>query len=115
MPTLLAIDDDDTILHTVRRIFDNSDDVALVTASSAKEGLQMVAQRQPDAVLLDVVLPDMEGLETFQRIHELDSTIPVIFITSGVTGDTVIEAMRQGAYDFLKAFIAFIGSEIADA
>src|SRR6185437_3538631 len=46
-------------------------------------------------------LPDMSGLETFERIHQLDPRIPVIFITGHGTTATAIEAMRLGAYEYL--------------
>jgi two-component system nitrogen regulation response regulator GlnG len=52
-------------------------------------------------VVLDVRLPDQPGLETFRRIHRLDSRIPVIFITGHGTTDMAIEAMKLGAFEFL--------------
>jgi two-component system nitrogen regulation response regulator GlnG len=100
MPTLLVIDDESSILHAFRRAF-HEPDATVVTASSAAEGLQLVADRKPDVVLLDINLPDRPGLETFRRIRELDARIPVIFITGHGTTDTAIEAMKLGAFDYL--------------
>jgi two-component system nitrogen regulation response regulator GlnG len=60
-----------------------------------------VAGQAPDAILLDVHLPDLSGLEAYQRIRQLDARIPVIFITWAATADTAIEAMKEGAYDYL--------------
>jgi two-component system nitrogen regulation response regulator GlnG len=48
-----------------------------------------------------VRLPDLSGLEVYQRLREMDARIPVVFITASTTADTAIEAMRQGAYDYL--------------
>jgi two-component system nitrogen regulation response regulator GlnG len=100
MPVLLVIDDDPAILLVFRRAFADSD-VALRTAATAREGLEAVARQRPDVVLLDVRLPDKSGLETYREIRRLDATLPVIFITAGGSSDTVIEAMKLGAYDYL--------------
>jgi two-component system nitrogen regulation response regulator GlnG len=51
--------------------------------------------------IVDIVLPDGSGLETFERIQQLDAKMPVIFITAGGTSDTAIEAMKLGAFDYL--------------
>ena len=101
MPMLLVIDDDPAILLVFRRAFADSD-VALRTAATAREGLEAVTQHRPDVVLLDVRLPDMTGLELYRAIRQLDGMLPVIFITAGGSSDTVIEAMKLGAYDYLQ-------------
>ncbi|MGZ5439920.1 MAG: sigma-54-dependent transcriptional regulator, partial [Candidatus Aminicenantales bacterium] len=61
----------------------------------------LLKRTQPDALLLDVMLPGMTGLELFQRVRRLDERIPVIFITAGGESDDAIEAMKLGALDFL--------------
>jgi two-component system nitrogen regulation response regulator GlnG len=70
-------------------------------AHTAEEGLREIAARPPDVILLDVHLPDLSGLEAYQRIRQIDARIPVIFITWAATTDTAIEAMKEGAYDYL--------------
>jgi two-component system nitrogen regulation response regulator GlnG len=100
MPTLLVIDDAPEVLRLVQATFAAAD-VALRTASSAEEGIAQLAPRRPDAVLLDIVLPDRSGLEAFREIHARDPRVPVIFITGLGTAETAIEAMRLGAYDYL--------------
>jgi two-component system nitrogen regulation response regulator GlnG len=100
MPTLLVIDDEPAILHAFRRAFDRAD-VALLTAASAAEGLEEVAKCDPDAVVLDINLPDLSGLEVFERLRGHDARIPVIFITGQGTTETAIEAMKLGAFDYL--------------
>lgn len=100
MPTLLVVDDDASILHFFRRAF-ASPEVTLVTASSIAEALDKVAAARPDVIVLDLNLADESGLDAFRRIREIDSKIPVIFITGQGTTDTAIEAMRQGAYEYL--------------
>src|SRR5208337_4368928 len=100
MPILLAVDDDPMILAAFRQIF-RQPEVTLLTASSAHEGLEKVAQQHPDVVILDINLPDLSGLEIFQRIQKVDARIPVIFVTGQGTTETAIEAMKLGAYEYL--------------
>ncbi len=96
---LLVIDDDPLVRHLFGRLFADTE-VEVSTAASSSEGLEMVRTRQPDVVVLDVILPDRSGLKTIERIVEIDRRLPVIFITSVAASETAIEAMKLGAYDF---------------
>lgn len=100
MPTLLVIDDEPSILYFFRQAF-TEPEVTLLTAASSAEGIETVIRDRPDVVILDIDLPDTSGLETFRRLHEIDSKIPVIFITGHGTMATAVEAMRLGAYEYL--------------
>src|SRR5690242_10722959 len=100
MANILVIDDETSILHAFRRAFNDPDDV-LLTASSATEGLELVSRDRPDVIVLDLNLPDMSGLDVYDRIRRTDARIPVIFITGQGTTETAIEAMKQGAFDYL--------------
>jgi nitrogen regulation protein NR(I) len=100
MPILLVIDDEPSILHAFRRAF-REPEVTLLTASSGAEGLELVAQRQPDVVIVDLHLPDQSGLDIFRQIRQRDAHVPVLLITGHGTTDTAIEAMKQGAFDYL--------------
>ena len=99
-PILLVIDDEPSILYAFRRGFQNSV-ITVITASTAAEGLQRVRDNKPDAVVVDVHLPDASGLETFQKIHALDARIPVIIVTGHGTTDLAIEAMKGGAFEYV--------------
>jgi len=100
MPTVLVIDDDRATLHLIRQTF-RDDDMTVLTAGTASAGLDIVAEQHPDLVLLDVMLPDITGLEAFENISRIDSRLPVVFITAGGTSDTAIEAVKLGAHDYL--------------
>jgi two-component system nitrogen regulation response regulator GlnG len=100
MPSLLVVDDESSILHAFRRAFSRPD-ITVLTAATGTEGLALVAKHQPDVVVLDINLPDTTGLEVYRQIRELDARIPVIFITGHGTTDMAIEAMKQGAFDYL--------------
>jgi DNA-binding NtrC family response regulator len=100
VPRVLVIDDDRSVLHVFKQVFHEAD-VLLLTANTAAEGLTTVVEAKPDVVILDIMLPDQSGLETVEQIYRHDPKVPVIFITSGGTSDTAIEAMKLGAYDYL--------------
>lgn len=100
MSTILIIDDDRSTLHLIRHAFRDTG-LSVETAKNATEGLEIIARQHPDLVLLDVMLPDISGLEAIQNIKRIDPRLPVIFITAGGTSDTAIEAVKEGAYDYL--------------
>jgi two-component system nitrogen regulation response regulator GlnG len=100
MPTLLAIDDERLILDCFRYTFTDPD-ITLVSAASAAEGLARFQETQPDAVITDIRLPDMSGIEVLQRLRERDPKVPVILVTGHGTAETAIDAMRLGAFDYL--------------
>src|SRR5215218_4103149 len=100
MAKIVVIDDEPSILHAFRRAFDDPDDV-LLTAPDAEEGLALISREQPDVVVLDLNLPDAYGLDVYGEIRAIDARIPVIFITGHGTTETAIEAMKQGAFDYL--------------
>lgn len=56
----------------------------------------------PDVVLLDLHVPDQSGLEVYQWIRRIDARIPVVFVTMAKTADAAIDAIRQGAYGYLR-------------
>ena len=100
MPSVLVIDDDRSVLHVFKQVFKDTE-VGVWAANTGAEGLALFAERSPDVVILDIMLPDKSGLEIFEQISRQDSKAPVIFITAGGTSDTAIEAMKLGAYDYL--------------
>ena len=100
MPKILIIDDEPGILYSLRTALE-SDTTAVVTAQNARLGLAAVAREKPDAVILDVRLPDMSGLDAFDRIRQSDPRLPVVIITAHGGTDTAIEAMKRGAFEYL--------------
>src|SRR5260370_41981353 len=101
MAHVVLIDDDPVLIpEQVRRAFPVSG-YRVEVAGTGAEGLERVGAEPPDVILLDLRLPDQSGLEVYQQIRKIDARIPVIFITMAKTADVAIEAMKQGAYDYL--------------
>src|SRR5262249_25472712 len=80
MPTLLVVDDEPNVLYSLEKALEGGD-LEVLTAPTGKQGVELV-QRRPDAVLLDVRLTDMTGLEAFDRIRTIDPRVPIILITA---------------------------------
>ncbi len=84
----------------VKKAFHDSD-VEIHTAGNAAEGMNALREHKPDALLLDIMLPEISGIELAREIRQIDNRLPVIFITATNDSDTAIEAMKMGAYDYL--------------
>ena len=100
MSSLLIIDDEPNVCYSLQRALE-SPTLKISTAGTAREGIQCIRRSTPDAVILDVRLPDMSGLEAYAMIRQIDARLPVIVITAHGTTETAIEAMKLGAFEYL--------------
>ena len=100
MSHLLFIDDEQSICwgltKLAQRLGHSSEAVG-----SAELGLQAAAKTRPDAVVLDVRLPGMTGLEAIEKLHAVSPEIPVVIITAYGDLETAVEAVRRGAFEYL--------------
>ena len=99
-PTVLVIDDDKLTRWSVSRILGRAG-YQVREAASAKEGLRAIADRRPEAVLLDVVLPDLDGFAVLRTIRRDFPGLPVILITAHASGETLRAAREFGAQGHL--------------
>ena len=100
MSKLLVVDDEAGVCYSFRRLF-SSDTVEVLTAQTVAEGLAQLQAHEPDVVVLDLQLPDGSGMDLFDHIRASTPKRPVIFITAHGTTRTAIEAMKNGAFDYL--------------
>ena len=99
---ILAVDDSLLICQQIEKGLKN-EEYTVYQSHSAKETLELLEKVNPDLILLDVVLPDMEGYELFEKIKEKDENhAPVIFITSKDSEQDVIRGFELGACDYIK-------------
>jgi two-component system nitrogen regulation response regulator GlnG len=101
MPRLLLVDDEPILLLDQMSHLFAPRGIEVSHARSGSEGLEQIAARVPDVVLLDMGLPDLSGMDVYSRLRQIDARVPVIFVTATTATDTAIEAMRHGAYDYL--------------
>ncbi|MEJ2730793.1 MAG: sigma-54 dependent transcriptional regulator [Deltaproteobacteria bacterium] len=104
MSTILIIDDDDQLRKSFHKLL-TEEGYTAQGAASGEAGLEIIRRRLPDLVIVDIRLPGMDGLETFEAIHALEPKLPVIIMTAYGTTETAIEATKMGAFDYiLKPF-----------
>jgi two-component system, LuxR family, response regulator FixJ len=100
-PTVFIVDDDDAVRGALRLLL-KSVGLAATTLSSAQDFLATYDPQQPGCLILDVRMPGMSGLELQQQLNLRGAIIPVIFITGHGDIPMAVEAMQQGAFDFLQ-------------
>ncbi len=104
MSTILIIDDDDQLRKSFHKLL-SEEGYTAEGAASGEAGLGIIRNQSPDLVIVDIRLPGMNGLETFEAIHDLEPKLPVIIMTAYGTTETAIEATKMGAFDYiLKPF-----------
>ncbi|QEG20390.1 sigma-54-dependent transcriptional regulator [Mariniblastus fucicola] len=97
---LLVVDDEPAIAALFKHVFADSE-ISVLSAGTASAALELIQSAKPDAVMLDVVLPDADGLQLFETVKQIDPQLPVVIMTGGQDGQTAISAMQQGAMDYL--------------
>jgi PAS domain S-box-containing protein len=98
--SILVIDDEVTILNLCERIL-SREGFAVKSTPSGQQGLRLIGDQPWDLVLLDVRLPDGDGLAILSKIRESTSETPVILITGHATVEVAVDALKSGAQDFL--------------
>lgn len=110
--TVLIIDDEPGVLDTVRDVL-GDEGYDTLTTRSGEEGLALYERHRPDLVVLDIWLPDRDGLEVLQALRDLDPRASVVMISGHGTVGTAVKAMRMGAYDYLEKPLSY--TQLVDA
>jgi two-component system nitrogen regulation response regulator GlnG len=97
---LLIIDDEEAVCWALERAF-KAEGYSVAVASSAEEAFKLVERRRPNAIILDVRLPGMDGLAALGRLRELSQEAPIIVITAHGNLDTAVRAVAEGAFEYL--------------
>ena len=97
---ILVVDDDNMNLARTRIILGKEYDVIL--ADSGVQALAKVQNEKVDMVLLDIDMPGMNGIETFERMKKASVAVPVIFLTASGLEEDVQNAIKLGAVNYLK-------------
>jgi two-component system nitrogen regulation sensor histidine kinase GlnL len=113
---ILIIDDEETLCYFLRESLEEKGYQA-AAAHTAGEGLKQLAGQDVDLVLLDLKLPDGEGLDVLSEIRRVDAGLPVIVLTGHAAVESAVRAMKLGAYDYLEKPInlAQLSSSVAEA
>lgn len=101
MNTILIADDESSVRYSFKKLLKDYD-YQVIEAANGLEALSVFNLQQPDLVVLDIEMPGMTGLEAIKRIKAADPQVPVIIMTAFGTTERVIEAMKNGAFDYLE-------------
>jgi nitrogen regulation protein NR(I) len=100
MNTILIVDDQKVVCYSLQR-FLQSEGYDVVTAAGGEEAVTIINETNPDLVIMDVRMPDMDGIEVLEKIKASHPKTQVIMMTAFSTTDKAIHAMKLGAYDYL--------------
>ena len=100
MPKILIIDDQDPIRRVLREILEN-EKYQVDDAANGPSALQMLKEQEYDAILCDIKMPDMDGIEVLEQVKASCDT-PVIMISGHGTIDNAVDAIKKGAFDFIQ-------------
>lgn len=100
MHKILIVDDDDVVRLSLREMV-LSHGFLPIDVKGGKEAMEIIRDDKPSAVLLDLVMPDMDGIETLLGMKKAEPDLPVILITAHGDIETAVKAIKMGAYDFI--------------
>jgi DNA-binding NtrC family response regulator len=96
--TVLLVDDEPAVLYTLSEVLAERG-MRVITARSGEEALGKLDDA--DAVVTDLAMPGMTGLELMAQINQRDPTLPILLLTAHGSERVAVAAMKQGAYDYL--------------
>ncbi len=100
MRRILIVDDEASVRESLKLIL--KDHYKVFLAENAKDAFSIFERESPHLILLDIILPEMDGITVLKRIRELDNAVPVIMLTATRMVKTAVEAMKIGATDYLS-------------
>ena len=100
-PTVFVIDDEEPIRELLALVFQSAD-LTVETYPSASMFLRAFSPQRPGVVVTDIKMPEMDGLELFRRVRQMEGGIPFIFVTGRGNIPMAVEALKLGAFDFLE-------------
>ncbi|MDK9707205.1 MAG: sigma-54 dependent transcriptional regulator [Desulforhopalus sp.] len=98
----MIVDDEPDMLSMLRLILEKKCACDVVAAPSGLRALEMLGDCNPDVIISDIKMPDLDGLQLLNKIQAYDRTISVIIMTGYGTIDMAVQALKDGAYDFLQ-------------
>jgi len=115
--SILVVDDEEVMREVLDSVL-SAEGHRVTTAESAEAGLALARTTSFDAVVLDVMLPGMDGIAALQELKRLDEELPVVIVTAVASVETALTAIKRGAFDYItKPFkndevVAVVGNAV---
>ena len=97
--TILIVDDEESLRESMRMLL--SDNYDLVFAVNGRDAIDSVKRKVPDLMLLDVRLPEIDGLEVLRTVKNMEPDLDVVMVTAMNTVQYAVDAIKAGAYDYI--------------
>lgn len=100
--SVLIIDDEESLVNVLSQKF-TDEGITSYVAYNGREGLQVALEKHPDLILLDVMMPEMDGFDVMRHLQEDEwgKSVPIILLTNSSSIDTVAKAVSSGMSEFL--------------
>ena len=98
----ILITDDSKLLRKKLREELEKLDCEVIEASNGKEAIMRDLEQEPDGVILDIVMPEVGGIEALQVIREVSPTVPIVMLSSAGTPQKLMQTLKMGAIDFIQ-------------
>lgn len=98
--TILLVDDDPEMLWVLSKIL-SEEGYRVITADGGKEALTKVEEEEPGLVILDMVMPGMDGIKTLKKAKGIDKNLLIIILTAYGSIESAVKAIKLGAYHYL--------------
>ncbi len=100
MASILVVDDEAKMRHILKIMLEMQGH-SVEEASNGREALDVIEEKPLDLVIADIRMPEMDGLQLLGEVQKMDIPLPVVFITAFATIESAVEAMKQGAADYI--------------
>ena len=104
---VLIVDDEKNIRLTTAQTLERSG-YAIETAANGKEAIQKLQQQPFDVMVLDIKMPQMDGLEVLQQVHQQYPALKILMVSAHATLEEAVQAMKLGAVDFVQKPLGYI-------
>lgn len=98
---ILIVDDEEGILRTLSGIL-TDEGYSVTTRSNGREAIEVILDNPPQLVLLDIWMPDFDGIETLQKIRDISSSLTVVMMSGHGSIESAVKAIKLGAYDYIE-------------
>ena len=97
----ILVVDDEPIMQEILGDFLREEGYSIDIADSGEEGVELAQKSSYDCAIVDLMMPGIDGIETMQKLREIDTSLPVIVVTAFASVESAVEAMKRGAFEYI--------------